>query len=97
MLDGQNIGRFCQLSKLKFVDYQFAEWTITPRIIDITMIQCVTCAFQKPTDKKPRNGNQTLEEIKRRGRQLRSAHKDGGLLGLYGGLTLEDFADQPQE
>lgn len=39
----------------------------------------------------------SLEEIKRRGRQLRSAHNDGNLLGLYGGLTPEDFNKQPQE
>ena len=37
----------------------------------------------------------SLEEVKRRGRQLRSAHKEGGLLGMYGGLSLEDFTNQP--
>ncbi len=37
-----------------------------------------------------------LEELKRRGRQLRSAKKQQGLLGLMEGLTLENIVAQPK-
>ena len=50
---------------------------------------------KKKGHKKPSSSE--LEEIKRRGRQLRSAQKEGGLHGLSEGLSLVSLLSQPRE
>ena len=52
-------------------------------------------AKKKKGNKKPSSSE--LEELKRRGRQLCSAKKEGGLHGLNEGLTLESLSQQPKE
>ncbi len=50
----------------------------------------------KKKKSKKQASRSELEELKKRGRQLRSAKKQHGLLGLMEGLTLETIVAQPK-